>query len=134
MTSQAIANSTLEVLLLLCSALMPGLIASGFVFFIHQAGKVKDEKIRARILTLVKYAQQVIPEKSDRYDYVATRASQLFPLLPATWIKEEIEAAVYQIKTTDITALTTTPLAPMQTTILPVTTTILPTTGTTASK
>src|SRR5437763_4038886 len=57
-----------------------------------------DAQARAYVGQLVAWAQQVIPEKSERYAQVATLLSQRFPGLPESDMQVLIESEVHALK------------------------------------
>lgn len=59
---------------------------------------LRDAQARAYVGQLVAWAQQVIPEKSERYAQVATLLSQRFPGLPASDVQVLIESEVHALK------------------------------------
>jgi hypothetical protein len=59
---------------------------------------LRDAQARAYVGHLVAWAQQAIPEKSERYAQVATLLSQRFPGLPASDVQVLIESEVHALK------------------------------------
>jgi hypothetical protein len=59
---------------------------------------LRDAQARAYVGQLVAWAQQVIPEKSERYAQVATLLSQRFPGLPESDMQVLIESEVHALK------------------------------------
>jgi hypothetical protein len=59
---------------------------------------LRDAQARAYVGQLVAWAQQAIPEKSERYAQVATLLSQRFPGLPASDVQVLIESEVHALK------------------------------------
>jgi hypothetical protein len=59
---------------------------------------LRDAQARAYVGQLVAWAQQVIPEKSERYAQVATLLAQRFPGLPASDVQVLIESEVHALK------------------------------------
>jgi hypothetical protein len=59
---------------------------------------LRDAQERAYVGQLVAWAQQAIPEKSERYAQVATLLSQRFPGLPASDVQVLIESEVHALK------------------------------------
>jgi hypothetical protein len=59
---------------------------------------LRDAQERAYVGQLVAWAQQVIPEKSERYAQVATLLAQRFPGLPASDVQVLIESEVHALK------------------------------------
>ena len=57
-----------------------------------------DARARAYVGQLVAWAQQAIPEKSERYAQVATLLSQRFPGLAASDVQVLIESEVHALK------------------------------------
>ena len=59
---------------------------------------LRDAQARAYVGRLVTWAQQAIPDKSERYAQVATLLSQRFPGLPAHDVEVLIESEVHALK------------------------------------
>jgi len=59
---------------------------------------LRDAQARAYVGQLVAWAQQTIPDKSERYAQVATLLSQRFPGLPASDAEVLIESEVHVLK------------------------------------
>ena len=59
---------------------------------------LRDAQARAYVGQLVAWAQQVIPEKSERYTQVARLLSQRFPGLPESDMQVLIESEVHALK------------------------------------
>ncbi|MFL5334630.1 MAG: hypothetical protein ACJ8H8_15905 [Geminicoccaceae bacterium] len=71
---------------------------------------LRDAQERAYVGQLVAWAQQVIPEKSERYAQVATLLAQRFPGLPASDVQVLIESEVHALK--QLSAVSGQPPAP----------------------
>lgn len=56
------------------------------------------QKVEKKTWELIKAAAQSIPEKDQRYDWVAQQLKAKFPILTAVDLKSIIEAAVYNLK------------------------------------
>ena len=59
---------------------------------------LRDARARAYVGQLVAWAQQAIPDKSERYARVATLLSQRFPGLPVGDMEVLIESEVHALK------------------------------------
>ena|SRR5437870_2264436 len=59
---------------------------------------LRDAQARAYVGRLVAWAQQAIPDNSERYAQVATLLSQRFPGLPARDVEVLIESEVHALK------------------------------------
>ena len=59
---------------------------------------LRDARARAYVGQLVAWAQQAIPDKSERYAQVATLLSERFPGLPARDVEVLIESEVHALK------------------------------------
>jgi hypothetical protein len=59
---------------------------------------LRDAQARAYVGQLVAWAQQVIPEKSERYAQVARLLAQRFPGLPESDMQVLIESEVHALK------------------------------------
>ena len=97
--SSAIAQAIVELALAIVTLVLIPLLMQGL-------GSIRDQRIRDRAITLVRMAQQVIPDKSDRYSYAAGRLKQQFPALDEQRTREVIEAAVHAVKTAEVPAPT----------------------------
>lgn len=61
-------------------------------------GRIKDQRLRLWVDNLVRAAAQKIPDKSERYRWVAGRLVGKFKWLKEDDVEELIEAAVYRLK------------------------------------
>jgi hypothetical protein len=59
---------------------------------------LRDAHVRAYVGQLVAWAEQAIPDKSERYAQVATLLSQRVPRLPASDVQVLIESEVHALK------------------------------------
>ena len=59
---------------------------------------LRDAQARAYVGQLVAWAEQAIPDKSERYAQVATLLSQRFPGLPESDVQVLIESEVHALK------------------------------------
>src|SRR2546430_15813460 len=59
---------------------------------------LRDARARAYVGQLVAWAEQAIPEKSERYAQAATLLSERFPGLPARDVEVLIESEVHALK------------------------------------
>jgi hypothetical protein len=59
---------------------------------------LRDAQARAYVGQLVAWAEQAIPDKSERYAQVATLLSQRYPGLPERDMQVLIESAVHALK------------------------------------
>lgn len=64
-----------------------------------QAATIHDLRVRGFAITLAQAAQQMIPDTSSRYEWVASALAQRFPYLKAAQIQQLIESAVHVVKT-----------------------------------
>jgi hypothetical protein len=59
---------------------------------------LRDAQARAYVARLVAWAEQAIPDKSERYAQVAALLSRRFPALPAGDVQVLIESEVHALK------------------------------------
>lgn len=67
-------------------------------------GAIRDQRMREYAVTLVRYAQQTIPDKSVRYNYAVTALKNRFPRLDERQLVELIEASVHAVKSVPVAA------------------------------
>lgn len=93
----ALYNQALMGILLAVAGGVGFWVARGIKEFVN---RIKDEQVNSWVNNLVRAAAQAVPEKSERYDWVASRLVQRFPFLKGKddLVKQLIEAAVWQLK------------------------------------